>query len=1114
MIVGIDLGTTNSAVGVWRDGAPVLIPNSLGDVLTPSAVGLSEAGELLVGMAARERQSTHPELTATTFKRLMGTQQRIRLGRTEYSAEDLSALVLRSLKADAEAWLGEPVSRAVITVPAYFNDKQRKATRRAGELAGFTVERLVNEPTAAALAYGIHTLEEEEPFLVFDLGGGTFDVSIVEITDGIIEVRASAGDNRLGGEDFNDVLAALAREHFNPGAQLVEGRGSLLSQTLRAAAERARRTLSERDTATIDFVWDGEAHSIAGSAAAFEERAEPLLARMREPVLRSLRDSNIRADSLKEVLLVGGATRMPIVRRAVTRMFGRFPSTRLDPDQAVALGAAVQAGLKARDAALDEVRLTDVCPFTLGIATSERLPGGGIRDDVFAPIIERNTVVPASRVQSFSTVHNGQRAVNVAVYQGESRSVSANVRLGEISIPVPPAPAGHVAVDCRFSYDASSLLEGRVRAQDRRHAPARHLRRGGCAERGGIGRTAGAAGRAKGPSARRGLQRRRAGPGRALLRDVPGRSPRVCRIPHLRVPQRRRCAGPARDRPRPGRPRNSAERARRGSLPVSHGEPWDRLGIAPTEDGRAIRKAYAAQLKQIDVDADPAGFISLREARDEAIWLAEEGLVTAYTPELVTEFEPPLSAELATVAPEPCSPESRRSPWQTPNLDDHGDRISELLFAEDRPADIDAQLRRALEALLNHPDMGEIGRADGVERWLAQTILDGIPRSDPLIAPAINHFRWQEAAQSWNCPWAVQAVLDRYEDCRFRNRAAEPSSGDHDAYRVLTGPVPRWAGLLRPLRVRGFLQRIRRDHPSVERDLNADTVAWWDAWFHKRRERLPFFTAALLAALLTALAAPLDGFAGEASDLVNFAIFYAVTIVWFIDERTQRRRREEEDQEEWWSPRPLSSIQLLRLALLLLLPAVTAVVPASLFAMVLTTALAGALATGIGAERPEPPVSWLLTLWQARLALLVPVLGLHLALHSSDAWPQVTAAALIAAWVVATQADRITATMLDRVGERAHSAGRIARGMLVVAGFILFRYLLIGEPNQALATFLGGAVISLMLVHLLLDPPDSLELFFKPASAIAVIAVALGGPAFAAMLIAARSGRTVLWQKG
>jgi len=458
MIIGIDLGTTNSAVAVWRDGAPTLVPNSLGDLLTPSAVSLGDDGSLLVGMAARERQSTHPDRTATAFKRYMGATRHARLGDKSYSPEELSSFVLRSLKADAEAWLGEVVDAAVVTVPAYFNDRQRKATRRAGELAGLKIERLVNEPTAAALAYGIHTLEEERPFLVFDLGGGTFDVSLVEIFDGVIEIRASAGDNRLGGEDFNEVLVKIARERMQP-----QGLGldhpEAFSEVLRAAAERTRRTLSEHDAAVFSIVWGQTAFETEITAAAFEEGAASLLARLRDPVLRSLRDSGVKVDGLSEIVMVGGGTRMPIVRRAVTRMFGRFPNATVHPDHAVALGAAVQAGLKARDAALNEIRLTDVCPFTLGVNVGERDMDGQVRRQVFSPIIDRNTVVPTSRVKTFSTLQDNQAAVEFQIFQGESLELSDNVQLGTIRVAVPPKPAGHVAVECRFSYDASGLLE-------------------------------------------------------------------------------------------------------------------------------------------------------------------------------------------------------------------------------------------------------------------------------------------------------------------------------------------------------------------------------------------------------------------------------------------------------------------------------------------------------------------------------------------------------------------------------------------------------------------------------------------------------------------------------
>lgn len=466
VIIGIDLGTTNSAVAIWRDGRADLIPNSLGHVLTPSAVSLGEDGQVIVGLAARERQSTHPALTATAFKRYMGSARQTRLGGREFLPEELSALVLRALKADAEAFLGEPVTEAVITVPAYFNDKQRKATRRAGELAGLKVERLLNEPTAAALAYGIHELDQDNLFLVFDLGGGTFDVSILEKFEGVIEVRASTGDNRLGGEDFNDLLiTAMRARHGARWRQSAEAVDAIY-ELLRAAAERTRRTLSTADSAVMAITWDGETFEMDVTAQEFETMAAPLLARLREPVLRSLRDSEIPPDQLKEIVLVGGATRMPIVRRAVTKMFGRFPATTINPDEAVAIGAAIQAGLKARDAALGEVVLTDVCPYTLGVDTVDRLPNGTLRHGIFSPIIDRNTVIPASRMQTFSTIQDNQRNVLFHIYQGESRLVSDNIRLGEISVPVPPKRAGEVQIEVRFTYDINGLLEVDVRVLD------------------------------------------------------------------------------------------------------------------------------------------------------------------------------------------------------------------------------------------------------------------------------------------------------------------------------------------------------------------------------------------------------------------------------------------------------------------------------------------------------------------------------------------------------------------------------------------------------------------------------------------------------------------------
>jgi len=456
MIIGIDLGTTNSAVAIYRDGAPVLIPNRLGHVLTPSAVSV-DGDSVLVGLAARERLASHPDSTAVAFKRYMGTARQTKLGRKSFSPEELSALVLRSLREDAESFVGEPINEAVITVPAYFNDRQRRATRRAGELAGLKVERLINEPTAAALAYGIHQLDAESRFLVFDLGGGTFDVSILEIFEGVIEVRSSTGDNRLGGEDFNDILVAFAQERFVQewGKDLRDER---LLRKLAEQAERARRSLTEADSATMRIVWRDKAFECAISAAMFEERAAPLIARLRDPVLRSLRDSHIDPKSLAEIILIGGATRMPIVRRAVTRMFGRFPNVEVNPDEAVAIGAAVQAGLKARDAALKEVVLTDVCPYSLGVSHARRLPDNSLEEGLFSPIIERNTAIPASRIRPYQTLADNQHEVIFGVYQGEARHVSDNVQIGDLRIPVRLAPAGK-QINVRFSYDINGLLE-------------------------------------------------------------------------------------------------------------------------------------------------------------------------------------------------------------------------------------------------------------------------------------------------------------------------------------------------------------------------------------------------------------------------------------------------------------------------------------------------------------------------------------------------------------------------------------------------------------------------------------------------------------------------------
>lgn len=464
MLIGIDLGTTNSAVALWQadgsgGGAAQLVPNALGALLTPSAVSVLPDGTTLVGAAALERMAMKDGATATSFKRYMGTDRKVRLGKKEFSSEDLSALVLMALRDDVTALTGTRPTEAVITVPAYFNDRQRKATRRAGELAGLTVRRLINEPTAAALAFGLQDKAEREPFLVFDLGGGTFDVSIVEMFEGIVEVRASAGDNRLGGDDFNAALATAVRGRLDPDgllARLDEPRAQAL---LLQAAERAKRALSDGQDAEFAVTVADQRLSTTITTSEFEAQAEGLIRRLRDPVVRALRDSQIDAASLSEVVLVGGATRMPVVRKAITRLFGRFPNASVHPDHAVALGAAIQGGLIARDGGLEEIRITDVCPFTLGIETAEHSARGTIQQGLFSPIIERNTPVPVSRSGVYSTMGDNQKQIEVKIYQGEAREVSGNVHLGQIKVPVPARAAGEVSIDVRFSYDSSGLLE-------------------------------------------------------------------------------------------------------------------------------------------------------------------------------------------------------------------------------------------------------------------------------------------------------------------------------------------------------------------------------------------------------------------------------------------------------------------------------------------------------------------------------------------------------------------------------------------------------------------------------------------------------------------------------
>jgi molecular chaperone HscC len=462
-IIGIDLGTTNSVAAYLADDGPRLIPNALGETLTPSVVGIDPDGKLLVGRAARELQVTHPERCAALFKRQMGGDWKVTLAGRTYTPEELSSLVLRTLREDAEAHFGHPVPRAVITVPAYFNDRQRKATINAGRIAGFQVERIFNEPTAAALAYGFHEAREDKVLLIFDLGGGTFDVSVVELFEGALEVRASSGESVLGGEDFTRAMAARILEQQGMAFERAEMTDPALVARLVQQCERAKCKLSRQETASVRI--PGAKGALADNGpevtvtrAQFQGWTEHILGRVELPIRRVLGDANLKRQDVSEIILVGGATRMPAVIDWATSYFGKSPQRRLNPDEVVGLGAAVQAALVAREEAVKELVVTDVAPFTLGVEVTKKL-GDEHRDGYFLPVIHRNTTIPISRVKRLSTLVPNQTALIVKIYQGESRRVEGNLLLGEFEVSgIPRGPAGQ-DVDIRFTYDLNGVLE-------------------------------------------------------------------------------------------------------------------------------------------------------------------------------------------------------------------------------------------------------------------------------------------------------------------------------------------------------------------------------------------------------------------------------------------------------------------------------------------------------------------------------------------------------------------------------------------------------------------------------------------------------------------------------
>ncbi len=459
MIIGIDLGTTNSLAAYFTEEGPKIIPNRLGRHLTPSVVSVDEENQVYVGETARERGFLYPHMTASVFKRDMGSDKKYRLGGKEFTAQDLSSFVLRTLKEDAEVYLGETVEEAVISVPAYFDDKRRKATKRAGELAGLKVERIISEPTAAAIAYGLYEKQKNTKFLVFDLGGGTFDVSILELFENILEVRAVAGNNYLGGEDFTELLVQHYMEQMD--LKLTELTQKTLGQ-IYSQAEACKLSYSGTATGVMSCRIGGEEKSLKIPLRSYEKMCEPLLAKIRKPVQRSLSDAHVKLADIDEIVLVGGATRLPVVRDFIIRMFKKFPDTAMNPDEAVALGAAIQGAMKERQEAVREVILTDVCAFTLGTETAVRLKDGKTDEGHFCPIIERNTVIPASRTERFYTLYDDQERVRICVLQGESRYAKNNLLLGELDIEIPKNKAGEESVDVTYTYDINSILEVEV----------------------------------------------------------------------------------------------------------------------------------------------------------------------------------------------------------------------------------------------------------------------------------------------------------------------------------------------------------------------------------------------------------------------------------------------------------------------------------------------------------------------------------------------------------------------------------------------------------------------------------------------------------------------------
>ena len=469
-IIGIDLGTTNSCVAVMEGGKPVVITNAEGMRTTPSVVAFTKTGERVVGEPAKRQAVTNADKTISSIKREMGTDYKVTIDDKKYSPQEISAMILQKLKSDAENYLGEKVTEAVITVPAYFNDAQRQATKDAGKIAGLDVKRIINEPTAAALSYGLDN-ENEQKIMVYDLGGGTFDVSIIEIGDGVIEVLSTAGDNRLGGDDFDNVITQYMLDDFKAKEGVDLSTDKMAMQRFKEAAEKAKKELSSSTTTNINLPFitataEGPKHfEMNLTRAKFNELTAHLVERTATPVSKALNDAGLNASELSKVLLVGGSTRIPAVQDKVKQLTGKEPFKGINPDECVAIGASIQGGKLAGDAGAGDILLLDVTPLSLSIETM-----GGVA----TKLIERNTTIPTKKSQIFSTAEDNQTAVDIHVVQGERQFARDNKTLGQFRLDgIPPARRGVPQIEVTFDIDANGIVN--VSAKDLGTGKEQHI---------------------------------------------------------------------------------------------------------------------------------------------------------------------------------------------------------------------------------------------------------------------------------------------------------------------------------------------------------------------------------------------------------------------------------------------------------------------------------------------------------------------------------------------------------------------------------------------------------------------------------------------------------------